>query len=150
MSKFDTAAKPASAQLAALRLDLTQEVQNRRQAQPHQSKRTKSPSSAKVKTPDNPSSQAVELDAVSVAFTLLNGWTQNNAGQVVYELAEQSLMGFAKKRPFQLIGISFVFGLAIVLSKPWRRLPRGLPATLGSLAAVKLYQSLMSALSKKP
>ena len=144
MSKSDTHPESPTEKLAVLRSELIDliEINQRGQSKP--------PSTAKVKPSLSQNAQAMELDAVSVARTLLNGWSHDNARQAIYDLTEQSLKQYARKRPFQLVGISLALGVAIVLVKPWRRLPRSLPATFGSLIAVKLYQSLMSIVLKKP
>ena len=146
MSKFDTSPESSTEKLAALRSELIDliEVNQRGQSKP-----PSTPLTIQVK-PLSQNRHAMELDAVSVARTLLNGWSRGKAGQAIYDLTEHSLKQYARKRPFKLVGISLALGVAIVLVKPWRRLPRSLPATFGSLIAVKLYQSLMSIVLKKP
>ena len=54
--------------------------------------------------------------AVNAAKT----WWNHHPAQLALELATPALESYARRKPFQLIGISAAFGAALVLTRPWR------------------------------
>lgn len=54
--------------------------------------------------------------AVNAAKT----WWNHHPAQLALELATPALQSYARRKPFQLLGISAAFGAALVLTRPWR------------------------------
>ena len=54
--------------------------------------------------------------AVNAAKT----WWNHHPAQLALELANPALQSYARRKPFQLLGISAAFGAALVLTRPWR------------------------------
>ena len=142
MSKTEHSS-PASAQLTLLRSELIKTIRLNQNRQNFSTK-TKAQTAQKVISP------VKQLDTISVVRTLLSIWSSDHVLEAIYGLAEQGLMRYAKKRPYHLVGVALVLGAALVWVRPWRRLPKTLPATIGSIAVVKLYQLLMQVILKKP
>lgn len=143
MSKSEIHQESPSEKLASLRLELIDliDFDKEKQLKPLWSEKT-------IKSQDR-IENVVEFDTVSLARTLLKGWFQNNLGQAMFDLAEQNLKSYSKKSPFLLVGMSLTLGATLVLIKPWKLLPKSLPATLGSIIVVKIYKSLMMIILKK-
>ena len=142
MSKTEHSS-PASAQLTLLRSELIKTIRLNQNPQNFSTK-TKAQTAQKFISP------VKQLDTISVVRTLLSIWSSDHVLEAIYGLAEQGLMRYAKKRPYHLVGVALVLGAALVWVRPWRRLPKTLPATIGSIAVVKLYQLLMQVILKKP
>ena len=47
-------------------------------------------------------------------------WWNHHPAQLAMELATPALQSYARRKPFQLLGISAAFGAALVLARPWR------------------------------
>jgi hypothetical protein len=50
----------------------------------------------------------------------LRAWWRSHPAHLAIDVAEPLLRRYAQNHPLQLLGLSFTFGAALVLIRPWR------------------------------
>ncbi|MDB5946887.1 MAG: hypothetical protein JWQ33_1913 [Ramlibacter sp.] len=73
-------------------------------------------------------------------------WWRHHPAQLAFELVTPGLQSYARRKPFQVLGISAAVGAALVITRPWRLIS----LTTVLIAVVKSSQltgAVMSALT---